>query len=172
MQDTAGQRLKVVMQARRMTNLALAQKLGISRNRLSGMLADRQEFDYFDMKAILDAFQYALPDELRHRDAAHLRIVLHQSSFFIAESQRNGHFFHLRNTLYYARANLSRGPLTIFSKSTRRDSSIPRYRKYPLNAKKSTGLYVVHCVLLFRMVGCSNHPVQYNTPYQRRDRSA
>lgn len=55
MLDTAGQRLKVVMQARRMTNLALSQKLGISRNRLSGMLADRQEFDYFDMKAMRKA---------------------------------------------------------------------------------------------------------------------
>ena len=55
MQDTAGQRLKAVMQARQMTNLALSQKLGISRNRLSGMLADRQEFDYFDMKAMRKA---------------------------------------------------------------------------------------------------------------------
>ena len=55
MLDTAGQRLKAVMQARRMTNLALSQKLGISRNRLSGMLADRQELDYFDMKAMRKA---------------------------------------------------------------------------------------------------------------------
>lgn len=55
MLDTAGQRLKAVMQARQMTNLALAQKLGISRNRLSGMLADRQELDYFDMKAMRKA---------------------------------------------------------------------------------------------------------------------
>lgn len=55
MLDMAGQRLQKVMQARRMTNLALAQKLGISRNRLSGMLAGRQEFDYFDMKAMRKA---------------------------------------------------------------------------------------------------------------------
>jgi transcriptional regulator with XRE-family HTH domain len=59
MLDTAGQRLKAVMQARQMTNLALAQKLGISRNRLSGMLADRQELDYFDMKAMRKALDLA-----------------------------------------------------------------------------------------------------------------
>lgn len=57
MLDTAGQRLKAVMQARQMTNLALSQKLGISRNRLSGMLSDRQEFDYFDMKAMRKALE-------------------------------------------------------------------------------------------------------------------
>lgn len=57
MLDTAGQRLQKVMQARRMTNLALSQKLGISRNRLSGMLADRQELDYFDMKAMRKALE-------------------------------------------------------------------------------------------------------------------
>lgn len=55
MMETVGQRLKAVMHAREMTIISLAKLLGISRNRLSGILADRQELDYFDMKAMRKA---------------------------------------------------------------------------------------------------------------------
>lgn len=52
---SVGNRLKAVIKSRGLTNIGLATKLGISRNRLAGILADKQELDFFDMKALRKA---------------------------------------------------------------------------------------------------------------------
>lgn len=52
MLTTVGQRLKMVMQKRSVTIQSLAKRLGISRNRLADILGNRNEPDYFDMKAL------------------------------------------------------------------------------------------------------------------------